>query len=85
MTNDFNLSNNTIINLKKGTGNKDAVNLGQLNEANSVIETNISKAYLKKDGSTLLTGNLNNYKITNLQKGTQDTDLINLKQLTEVI
>ena len=32
------------------------------------FETNISKAYLKKDGSTLLTGNLNNYKMTNLQK-----------------
>ena len=27
--------------------------------------------------------NLNNFKITNLQKGTQETDSINLKQLNE--
>ena len=39
----------------------------------------------KKKGKTPLTENLNlnNFKITNLQKGTQETDSINLKQLNE--
>ena len=85
LTGNLNLNNNNLINVKKGTGNKDAVNLKQLNEANSVIETNISKTYFKKEGTTLLTGNLNlnNHKITNLQQGTQETDYVNLKQLNE--
>ena len=68
MTNDFNLNNNKIKKFKKETGNKDAVNLEQLNEANSVIESNITKAYLKKDGSNLDSNlSVNNKKILILQ------------------
>lgn len=37
---------------------------------------------LKKDGTTLLTGNLN-HKTTNLQKGTNQNDAVNFQQLKE--
>ena len=61
------------MNFKKGTNNSDSVNLEQLNEATSVLATNVSKAYLQKDGTTLLTGN---HKITNLEKGTNQNDAV---------
>ena len=51
--NNLNLNNNKMINVKNATANSDAVNLQQLNEINSVIASNISKSYLKKDGSNL--------------------------------
>ena len=51
--NNLNLNNNKMINVKNATDNSDAVNLQQLNEVNSVIATNISKSYFKKDGSNL--------------------------------
>ena len=47
---------NKIINVKNATANSDAVNLQQLNEANSVLATTVSNSYMKKDGTTLLTG-----------------------------
>ena len=85
MGSNFNLNNNKLINVNKASLNSDAVNLEQLNETNSVVATTVSKSYLKKDGTTLLTGNLNlnGHKITNLQKGTQESDSINLKQLNK--
>ena len=79
MTNNLNLNNNKLINVKKGTGNKDAVNLEQLNEANSVLATIVSKSYLKKDGSTLLTGNLNlnGHKFVNRSSPVNKNDSVN--------
>ena len=56
MTNDFNLINDQIKNVKDGTNNQDAATLKQLNHANSVIASNISKSYFNKDGTTSLTG-----------------------------
>ena len=50
MESNFYLNNNKIINLKKATNNSDSVNLGQLNEPTSVLATNVSQSYLKKDG-----------------------------------
>ena len=50
-----------------------------------LFHLNLIKYIFLKNGSTSLRGNLNlnNSKITNLQKGTQETDSINLKQLNE--
>ena len=59
MTNDLNLNNNKLFNAKNATVNLDAVNLQQLNEANSLLANTVSKLYLKKDGTTLLAGNIN--------------------------
>ena len=70
-------SNFDLNNLKKATNNSDSVNLEQLTEATSVLATNVSKSYIKKEGTTLLTGNLN-HKITNLQKGTNQNDAVNI-------
>ena len=85
MGSNFNLNNDKLINVNNASLNSDAVNLEQLNETNSAVATTVSKSYLKKDGTVLLTGNLNlnGHKITNLQKGTQESDSINLKQLNE--
>ena len=68
MTNNLNLNNNKLINVKNATVNSDAVNLQQLNEANSVLETSVSKSYFKMDGTTLLTGNrnLNGHRVVNM-------------------
>ena len=41
MTNDLNLNNNKLINVKNAIVNSDAVNLQQLNEANSVLATTV--------------------------------------------
>ena len=85
MSGSLNMSNNKIINVKNATDNSDAVNFQQLNNSVSTV-TNVSEIlYLKKNGTTPLTGNLNlnNFKITNLQQQTHDTDSINLKQLKE--
>ena len=50
-------------------GNSDAVSLLQLNGGISTVATTVSRLYLKKDGTTLLTGNinLNNHKVVNWQ------------------
>ena len=91
LTGNFNLNNNKIINLKKASLNSDAVNLQQLNEANSVLETTVSKLCLKKDGTTLLTGNinLNNHKVVNMAIPTDKNDSVNKlyvdQNLTRVI
>ena len=59
MTNDLNLNNKKLINVKKACRNSDGVNLQQLNEAASAITTTMSRLYLQQDGSTKLNGNLN--------------------------
>ena len=83
MSNDLNLNDNKLINVKKASLNSDAVNLEQPNEANSVLVTTVSKSYLKKDCTTLLTAHLNldNHKITNLQEGNQLNNAITYNQL----
>ena len=55
------------------------INLEQLNEAISVLETNVSKPHLKKDASTLLTGNLNlnNHKVVNMAMPIDKNDNVN--------
>ena len=70
MTNDLNLNNNKLINVKNASDNLDAVNLQQLNEAASAVANTVARSYLKKDESILLSNNLNldNHKITHLQE-----------------
>ena len=48
LSSDLDLNNNKITNLKKATQNKDAVNLVQVNEANSVISSTTERLFLKK-------------------------------------
>ena len=68
MTSPLNMGNNKIINVKNATNNLDVVNLQQFNEGISAVANTVSKSYLKKDGTTLLTGNINlNYhKVVNM-------------------
>ena len=55
MTNNLNLNNNKLINVKKATHNSDEVNLEQLNEGISTLALQNSKLFsdfIKCDGST---------------------------------
>ena len=75
MANKINMNNNKIINLSPPTALNDGVNKKYVDDIlllNSVTMSN----YLKKDGCTPLTGNLNlnSKKIINLSTPTSDTD-----------
>ena len=75
MTNDLNLNNNKLINLKKASHNSDGVNLEQFNKGISTLALQNSKLlsnYVKRDGSTTMTNNFDtgDNKIVNLEKGT---------------
>ena len=87
MNNNLNMSNNKIINVKNATTNSDAVNLQQLNEANSVLATTVSNSYVKKDGTTLLTGNLslNGHKLINMSSPVNKNDGVNKLYLDQKI
>ena len=50
------------------------------------VDNNLSAAYLKRDGTTSMTGhlNMNNHKISDLEDATNDNDAVPLKQLKEM-
>ena len=80
----MNPANNKLINVKNATAISDAVNLQQLNEAALTVAGFVARLYLKKDGTTLLTGNLNliNYKIMNM-KDTENNQGASTKSYTD--
>ena len=51
------------------------------------VDNNLSAAYLKRDGTTSMTGhlNMNNHKISDLEDATNDNDAVSLKQLKKMI
>ena len=67
--------------------NSDAVNLQQLNEAASTVADSVARLYLKRDGSTLLAGNLNlnNNKEVNTAIPTDKNDSTNTSYVDQKI
>ena len=60
MTNDLNLNNNKLINVKQASNNSDGVNLDQLNKGILTLVLQNSKLlsnYIKRNGSTTMTNN----------------------------
>ena len=51
------------------------------------VDNNLSAAYLKRDGTTSMTGhlNMNYHKISDLEDATNDNDAVSLKQLKKMI
>ena len=75
MTNRLNMDNKKIINLSPPTANNDAASKKYVDDKFLIDGVTMSN-YLKKDGTTPLTGNLNlnSKKIINLSTPTSDTD-----------
>ena len=79
---DYDINGKKMTNIVDGTGDKDVV-------SKKWIETHVStnapdlSPYLKKDGTVSMTGNLdlNDNKIIGVEKGTDDTDAVNKKQM----
>lgn len=78
MTNHINMDNKKIINLTTPTNNNDAANKKYVDDKLAINGGALGN-YLKKDGTTPLTGNLNlkSNKIINLSTPTSDTDATN--------
>ena len=78
MTNNLNMDNKKIINLSPPTANKEAANKKYVDDKFLIDGVTMSN-YLKKDGTTPLTDNLNlnSHKIINLSTPTSDTDATN--------
>ena len=76
MSNRLNMNDKKIINLSQPTAEKDASNKKYVDDKLLINNVTLSN-YLKKDGSTPLTGNLNlnSNKIINLSTPTSDTDV----------
>ena len=87
MNNNLNMSNNKIINAKNAKVNSDAVNLQELNEAASTVADSVARLHLKRDGSTLLAGNLNlnNNKEVNMAIPTDKNDSTNISYVDQKI
>ena len=80
MNNSLNMNKKNIINLRVPTDDKDAANKKYVDDKFAINGGALGN-YLKKDGTTPLTGNLNlnSKKIINLSTPTSDTDAANKK------
>ena len=78
MTNNLNMDNKKIVNLRVPTDDKDAATKKYVDDKVSINGGALAN-YLKKDGTTPLTDNLNlnSHKIINLSTPTSDTDATN--------
>ena len=85
MNNNLNMDNKKIFNLTTPTNNHDAANKKYVGDKFSIIGGALAN-YLKKDGTTPLTGdlNLNNNKIINLSTPTSDTDATTKKYVDKL-
>ena len=88
MQGDIDLNQNSIYNIKNVSNDTSAVNKAYVDQKVSQAGGSVDLTpYLKKDGSSKMTGNLNmnNSQIKNVKNATHNQDAITLKQVNDAI